>query len=70
MSTYYSLVCDRCKEETSLVSHGMTTGWMAGADKNVPAFMAKHLECGPGNTLRVVSEHEDEYGSYTEFADP
>lgn len=67
MSTYYSLVCDKCKEETSFVGRWFPDmwGWMADARDVVPLFVQKHEPCL--GSLRVISEHDDRYGEYSEF---
>lgn len=64
MSTYYSIVCDKCKEKVAFVCQNFPArwGWMGGADKEVPAFIEKHEECL--EHLRIISEHDPRYDEY------
>ena len=67
MSTYYYLYCRRCKEYCDFVGRWFPWRWgfMAGADKKIPWFIAKHsnhLE-----ELEIISEHDDRWYDATEF---
>lgn len=69
MSTYYSLCCDKCKEEVSFVCRNFPDRWsfMFGEDtkREIPEFMRKHELCL--EHIRVISEHDYRYGDYSEF---
>ena len=62
MSTYYSLVCDECKEATDLVSRTTGCSFMSGAIDYIPEFINNHLGCD--GSLRVVSEYQPEWDEY------
>jgi hypothetical protein len=70
VSTYYSMVCDKCRQEVSLASVGMLGSARAmGEHAELLAFLTVHLNCGEDDKLplRVVSEHSREYEDYAEF---
>lgn len=71
MSTYYSLCCDKCKEEVSFVCRNFPDRWSFMFDETrraIPEFVRRHEGCL--EHLRVISEHDDRYGDYTEFKLP
>ena len=71
MSTYYYLVCDKCKELVDGASRtaGGHCGHLCNSDIYLPPFIVKHESC---DKLRVVNEHafefEPELRKYKEFS--
>lgn len=68
MSIYYSIGCDRCKEELFILSnHAMGMG--PGADLELlPRFVEKHQD--HVEELRVFDEYDPRYEDYADFTEP
>ncbi len=65
MSTYYALVCDKHRESVTAASWSCGGIGGMGAERVFPHFLVGHRRC----TLRVVDEHQWEYGDYTDWTD-
>lgn len=65
MSTYYALICDKCKEGVHAASWGGGGIDSMGTDAVVPKFLIGHRRCA----LRVVDEHQHEYDEYNDWND-
>lgn len=69
MSTYYDIICDKHRERCDAASRGAAGGIgpVADAPTTIWSFLYAHAGCN----LRVVSEHEDEYGdpSYQDWTE-
>lgn len=67
MSTYTALFCKQCNEMTDFMAQRLGYSWMAEADKNIPAFIARHSE--HFGEITIIDEHDSRWDSAKHFPD-
>ena len=66
MSTYYYMVCDRCREKTDAARGSSAgVGHLVNSDKTLLPFIVAHA----GHAVRILSEHYEgsDIYDYTEW---